>query len=91
MPELPRLGCGAAIVRDGRILLIQRAKEPEAGYWGLPGGKVDFLEKVEQAVIREISEELGIQLHGLTLLCVVDHIDSDEKVHWVAPVYKVST
>ncbi|MCI1010981.1 MAG: ADP-ribose pyrophosphatase [Pseudomonas sp. PGPPP4] len=88
--EMPRLGCGAAIVHNGRILLIQRAKEPEAGYWGLPGGKVDFLEEVEQAVIREISEELGIQLHGLTLLCVVDQIDSDEKVHWVAPVYKVS-
>ncbi|MBX8513463.1 NUDIX domain-containing protein [Pseudomonas cichorii] len=91
MSEQPRLGCGAAIVRDGRILLIQRRKEPESGYWGLPGGKVDFLEGVEQAVIREIAEELGIQLHKLTLLCVVDQIDSDKRIHWVAPVYKVSS
>ncbi|MEN5201008.1 NUDIX domain-containing protein [Pseudomonas wadenswilerensis] len=90
MFELPRLGCGAAIVRDGRILLIQRLKEPEAGCWGLPGGKVDFLEEVEHAVVREIDEELGIQLRDMTLLCVVNQIDSEKKTHWVAPVYKVS-
>jgi ADP-ribose pyrophosphatase YjhB (NUDIX family) len=32
------------VIRDGRILLIQRRKQPEAGAWGLPGGKVDWME-----------------------------------------------
>lgn len=83
----PRLGCGAAIVRDSRILLIRRLRDPEAGCWGLPGGKVDWLEPVEQAVRREISEELGITLHDIKLLCVVDQIDSAGITHWVSPVY----
>lgn len=71
--EQPRVGCGAAIVRDGRILLIKRKRAPEAGCWGLPGGKVDWLEPVERAVCREIEEELGIALERATLLCVGSH------------------
>lgn len=86
-PAEPRLGCGAAIVQDGRILLIQRLREPEALHWGLPGGKVDWLEPVEQAVKREILEELGIHLGALELLCVVDQIDPNTPEHWLAPVY----
>lgn len=82
-----RLGCGAAIVHDGRLLLIRRLREPEANCWGLPGGKVDWLEPLEHAVQREIHEELGIHLHGLKLLCVVDQIAPDRHEHWVAPVY----
>jgi|SRR5471030_1167509 len=90
MTQEPRLGCGAAIVQDSRILLIQRLTEPEAQCWGLPGGKVDWLEPVEQAVRREINEELGITLDALSLLCVVDQIDTTNAVHWVAPVYLAS-
>ncbi len=74
-------------MKDGRILLLQRRRPPEAGCWGLPGGKVDWLEPVETAVKREIAEELGITLGALTLLCVVDQIDAEGGEHWVAPVY----
>ncbi|MGY3260822.1 NUDIX hydrolase [Pseudomonas chlororaphis] len=90
MTRSPRLGCGAAIIQNGNILLIKRLKAPEIGCWGLPGGKVDFLEPIEQAVKREIAEELGIRLHDLALLCVVDQIDPENKEHWVAPVYTSS-
>lgn len=90
MKQEPRLGCGAAIVqRDGKLLLIQRRRMPEADHWGLPGGKVDWLEPVERAVKREIQEELGIQPGELELLCVADHIAPNEAEHWVAPVYLV--
>ena len=51
----PGVGCGAAILREGRLLLVKRRKAPEAGCWSLPGGKVDFLERVEDAVRREIA------------------------------------
>lgn len=87
MSQQPRLGCGAAIVQDGRLLLVRRLREPEAGCWGLPGGKVDWLEPVEQAVRREIEEELAIRLTVLNLLCVVDQIDPARREHWLAPVY----
>lgn len=87
MPQEPRLGCGAAIVQNGKLLLIQRRLDPESGCWGLPGGKVDWLEPVEHAARRETQEELGISLGELTLLCVVDLIVPGKAQHWVAPVF----
>jgi ADP-ribose pyrophosphatase YjhB (NUDIX family) len=84
---LPRVGVGAAILRDGRLLLIRRLRSPEAGCWGLPGGKVDPFETVQDAVRREVAEELGVELVGERLLCVVDQIDRAEGDHWVAPVF----
>jgi len=89
MTEAPRLG-GGAFIRDaaGRLLLVQRRREPEAGHWGLPGGKVDFGETIEAAVLREIEEELGVTLRLDGLLCLVDQIDRAAGSHWVAPVYR---
>ena len=85
----PRVGCGVALVVDGRILLVRRTGEPEAGYWGLPGGKVDPFEPCHAAASRETWEELGIVVHlgPENLLCVVDQIDTEAGTHWVAPVY----
>ena len=86
----PRLGCGAAIVIDGRILLIKRLTNPEAGCWGLPGGKVDLYETAAAAAEREIKEELGIGIEANRLLCLVDQIDRGAGQHWFAPVYLVT-
>jgi ADP-ribose pyrophosphatase YjhB (NUDIX family) len=83
----PRVGCGVAIVRSGELLLIRRARSPEAGCWSLPGGKVDFGERTEDTARREIAEELGIALGPLDLLCVVDLIVPEEAAHWVSPVF----
>jgi ADP-ribose pyrophosphatase YjhB (NUDIX family) len=91
MAQHPRVGCGAAIVSDGKLLLVQRLTEPEAGCWGLPGGKVDPFEPLHTAVCREIEEELGITIEDATLLCVVELIDSAGDEHWVAPVYRVAS
>ncbi|WP_313347364.1 NUDIX domain-containing protein [Stenotrophomonas sp.] len=88
--QQPRLGCGAVIQRaDGAVLLVKRGRQPEQGHWGLPGGKVDFMEKVEDAVVREVLEETGLQVSIERLLCVVDHFEPALQQHWVAPVYLV--
>jgi 8-oxo-dGTP diphosphatase len=87
----PRVGCGAAIIASGRILLLLRRTEPEAGCWGLPGGKVDLFEPAAQACEREIAEELGIAIVADTLLCHADHIDKALGIHWVAPIYLITT
>ena len=61
--KAPRVGCGALIQdANNRILLVKRLRDPEAGCWGFPGGKVDFGETVEAAICREITEELGISI-----------------------------
>ena len=55
-------GCGAAIVSNGHILLVKRRRPPERGCWNLPGGKVDHLERIEDAIRREILEETGLAI-----------------------------
>jgi ADP-ribose pyrophosphatase YjhB (NUDIX family) len=85
-----RLGCGAAIVDRNRLLLIKRRKNPEAGYWGLPGGKVDPSEDIEAAVRREIAEELGIELALQRLLRLTQFVDAGSGDLWVAPVLLAS-
>ena len=86
----PRLGCGAAILQEGRILLLQRKRPPEAGAWSLPGGKVDLFETVQAAVEREVFEEVGIAIRAHDLLCVMNHIEPEAGLHWVAPVYLIT-
>ncbi|RVL09481.1 NUDIX domain-containing protein, partial [Sinorhizobium meliloti] len=47
--DFPGLGCGLAILRDGKILLCRRLKAPEAGHWSIVGGKVDHMELAQDA------------------------------------------
>ena len=52
---------GAAIVREGRVLAARRTKPAAAaGRWEFPGGKVEAGESPEQALVREVAEELGV-------------------------------
>lgn len=54
---------GAAIVDDNRLLAAQRSSPPAlAGFWELPGGKVDAGETDEAALVRECREELGVDI-----------------------------
>jgi ADP-ribose pyrophosphatase YjhB (NUDIX family) len=87
----PRVGCGAAIVRDGRILLMRRLKAPERGCWGIAGGKVDLYETASEAARREIAEELGVAIAADRLLCLVDQIDREAGEHWLSAVFLAET
>jgi ADP-ribose pyrophosphatase YjhB (NUDIX family) len=56
--------CVGAVVHDaaGRLLLIQRGHDPHRGQWSLPGGRIEAGESPEQAVVREVHEETGLQV-----------------------------
>jgi 8-oxo-dGTP diphosphatase len=75
------------IDQAGRILLTLRKRPPEAGCWSIVGGKVDFLETLEQCASREALEEVGVRITIDRLLCVTDHCLPQEEQHWVAPAY----
>src|ERR1700704_4955723 len=85
----PRVGVGALITDDlGRVLLVKRRREPEANHWGIPGGKVDFGERLVDTCAREIQEEVGVEIEVGDLVCLVDQIDVEAGTHWVAPVFR---
>ncbi|MDH7506905.1 MAG: NUDIX hydrolase [Candidatus Thermoplasmatota archaeon] len=56
----PSLTTDGVIIKNGKILLIKRKNEPFKGKWALPGGFVEYGEKVEEAIVREIKEETGL-------------------------------
>jgi 8-oxo-dGTP diphosphatase len=56
----PILGASACVWCDGKVLLIQRGKQPGKGLWSLPGGKVEIGEQVESAAVRELFEETQV-------------------------------
>ncbi len=66
-PERPFLAVSAAIVRDGKVLVVRRARPPAHGLYTLPGGVVEAGETLEEAVTREVREEtsLGIEPRAL--------------------------
>lgn len=85
--DFPGVGVGVVLLRDRKILLCRRLKEPEAGFWNIPGGKVDFMEKAEDAARRETAEETGLTVGSLRLLCVDEQIFHDIQHHWVSLLY----
>ena len=64
------------LTTDHRVLLIKRGNEPGYGKWSLPGGYVDRYEIVEEAVAREILEEVGLQIKNVELIGVYSSNDS---------------
>ncbi len=67
-PTRPYLAVSAAIFRDGRVLIVRRARRPAHGLYTLPGGGVELGESLEQAVIREVREETGLSIAPVGLV-----------------------
>ncbi|EHR78149.1 NUDIX hydrolase [Thermococcus litoralis DSM 5473] len=68
--------------KDG-IVLIKRRNEPYKGYWALPGGFVEYGERVEDAAIREAKEETGLDVELLDLIGVYSDPKRDPRGHTV--------
>jgi 8-oxo-dGTP diphosphatase len=66
-PERPYLAVSAAIVRDGKILVVRRARAPAHGLYSLPGGVVEVGETLKEAVMREVREETGMTIEPVAL------------------------
>ena len=71
----------AVIVEEGQVLIAKRPDHlHQGGLWEFPGGKLDLEESVEQALVREIKEELGIVIKPLRPLIKIHHDYGDKKV-----------
>jgi len=89
-PEAPLVGVGAVIVHEGRVLLVQRGREPLKGHWSLPGGMVELGESLQAGVIREVQEETGLLVEPVELIELLDRIHREgERIryHYVIADY----
>ena len=66
-PQHPILAVSAAIIRDGKVLVVRRARKPALGIYTLPGGGVETGETLVQAVTREVREETSLEIEPVAL------------------------
>jgi ADP-ribose pyrophosphatase YjhB (NUDIX family) len=66
-PTRPYLAVSAAIIRDGKVLIVRRARPPARGVFTLPGGGVEAGETLHEAVAREVLEETGLVIEPIAL------------------------
>jgi len=85
--KFPKLTVDGAVLKDDKILLIKRKNEPFKGKWALPGGYVEYGEKVENAVIREVYEETGLKTKIRNLVGVYSDPNRDPRGHTITVVY----
>ena len=78
-PSRPFLGVGALIFEDGKVLLVERGKDPLKGFWSIPGGIVEAGEKLEAAIRREVMEETGLEVEALSIFEVFERIMPDSE------------
>jgi len=87
LERLPRLRVAAAVMREGRLLLVRHRKGEEE-YYLLPGGGVKWGESMTEALHREVREETGLEVQAGRLLCVSETLYPDGSRHIVNLVFR---
>ena len=83
----PSIAVDGVLIKEDKILLIRRKNEPFKGKWALPGGFVEYGETVEEAVLREFEEEVGLKARIKKLLGVYSKPDRDPRGHVISIVF----
>jgi 8-oxo-dGTP diphosphatase len=78
-PDLPRVGVGAVVIRNSRVLLIKRGISPSKGLWAIPGGNMKLGETLKETAEREIMEETGISIVAGDPIYAFDFMERDDE------------
>ncbi len=85
----PALATDGVLIKDGKILLVKRGREPFKGRHALPGGFVEHGETVEEAVIRELKEETSLKTEVVRLLGVYSDPKRDPRGQVISVVWQL--
>lgn len=92
------VGVYGILIRDKKVLLIKKSRGAYKGMFDLPGGSIEFGEKVEEALKRELMEETGVELNSCSFIGYNEYFcdylnDSNEprKLHHLGLYYRIST
>ena len=86
---IPSSACDSLVVKDGKVLLITRKKEPGIGKFAMPGGHFDYGESGEQCCLRELEEECNIKGTSAKLFKVYGKPTRDARKHTISFIYEV--
>jgi 8-oxo-dGTP diphosphatase len=90
-PERPIVAVGGIIFHEDTVLLVKRDREPAMGQWSLPGGAVELGESLEEALKREIHEEVSIKIGIGGLVRLLERVVHDQerrvRFHYVIADY----
>ena len=86
----PRVAVDAVLVENGRLLLVTRGRDPFRGRPALPGGRVEFGERTEEAVRREVLEETGLRVRIASIVGIYSDPRRDPRGHTISIVYEVA-
>jgi ADP-ribose pyrophosphatase YjhB (NUDIX family) len=78
-PERPIVAVGGIIFHEDTVLLVRRNREPAMGQWSLPGVAVELGERLEEALKREIREEVSVEIGIGGLVRLLDRVVHDKK------------
>ena len=78
-PEFPRVGVGAIVIKDGRVLLVKRAAPPNKDLWAIPGGMLELGETMQEGAEREIFEETNIRIKAGKPIFTFDLLEHDQE------------
>ncbi|MEF2073429.1 NUDIX hydrolase [Consotaella aegiceratis] len=84
----PLLGVSVCLFRAEKVLLVERGRPPALGLLSLPGGKVRFGERLEEALRREVMEETGLDVARFAFVCLHEAISPEDGTHAVIAVYR---
>lgn len=82
-PKRPKVGLGVIIQKDGKILLGKRKNSHGAGEWSLPGGHLEFNESWEDCAMREVREEVGIEIGNIRFFRATNDLFPKEDKHYI--------
>ncbi len=85
--RVPLLAVDGLAVYEGKLVAIKRRYYPHEGLYCLPGGMVDYGERVEDAVVREVREETGLDTKVVSLIGVYSEPDRDPRGHVISLAY----